>query len=275
MRGVRTALLWLLTLLAIGPCVAAGEPEFHKPIAILGDADFTAENGVRGGSGTLADPYVISGWSINARQGDFCIRIQNVTQVFRIADCSLTGSRRYAIELIRVERAEVLDSCLSGSTFGLLWKESSRCVIRNCTFDTIEWEAISVLESSACEVANCLFKACGPAIWVSFDSMSNEFIGNVFVPPCRIGIRLEAGSGGNLIAQNDFHGIWCHCNSYNLWTDTDGNGNYWSRYRGSDRDGDGIGDTSFEIFGDAWQVDNRPAMAPFHPEADAEWDRCH
>ncbi|MHB0975783.1 MAG: right-handed parallel beta-helix repeat-containing protein [Candidatus Aquicultorales bacterium] len=36
------------------------------PIAIYGDYDFTAENGVTGGSGAADDPYVIEGWTIDA-----------------------------------------------------------------------------------------------------------------------------------------------------------------------------------------------------------------
>jgi len=37
----------------------------HLPILIAGDTNFTAVNGVTGGSGTLADPYLIEGWEIN------------------------------------------------------------------------------------------------------------------------------------------------------------------------------------------------------------------
>ena len=43
---------------------AALEP--HEPIHITGDAGFNASNGVRSGSGTAADPYLISDWLIDA-----------------------------------------------------------------------------------------------------------------------------------------------------------------------------------------------------------------
>jgi parallel beta-helix repeat protein len=43
---------------------AALEP--HEPIHITDDAGFNASNGVRNGTGTAADPYVISDWLIDA-----------------------------------------------------------------------------------------------------------------------------------------------------------------------------------------------------------------
>ena len=274
MRAARIILLSLLALLATGIAGAAQGLEPHAPIAILSDADFTADNGVRSGSGTREDPYIISDWFINADQVNYCIRVENVTQIFRISDCVLTASSRYAIELIDVEHAEIVNSCISASLFGVLWNECSRCIIRNCSIDEIAWEAVSVLESSACEVIHCLFGKCGPAIWVSSGSMSNRFTDNVFLAAARIGARLEADSGGNLIARNDFHGMWSHSDSYNRWTDNDGRGNYWSRYTGTDQDGDGTGDSPYKIFGKSWETDSNPAMDPYHPEAEIEWDYC-
>ena len=49
----------------------------HAPILIDGPGNFTASNGVTGGSGTQNDPYIIQGWSIDAstRNG---IEIRNI-----------------------------------------------------------------------------------------------------------------------------------------------------------------------------------------------------
>ncbi|MCU0853298.1 MAG: hypothetical protein MUC90_08625, partial [Thermoplasmata archaeon] len=38
----------------------------HSPILIDGNDSFTKENGVTRGEGTVDDPYVISGWDIDA-----------------------------------------------------------------------------------------------------------------------------------------------------------------------------------------------------------------
>lgn len=40
------------------------ETQPHSPILIQGDEEFTADNGVRGGSGTPEDPYRIANWTI-------------------------------------------------------------------------------------------------------------------------------------------------------------------------------------------------------------------
>jgi hypothetical protein len=55
------------SLFLMAPPVAAGEDrEQHQDIRILSDREFTAGNGVVDGSGTAADPYVISGWKIRS-----------------------------------------------------------------------------------------------------------------------------------------------------------------------------------------------------------------
>lgn len=45
--------------------VVSEERESRRDIRINSDAGFTPENGIRTGSGTARDPYVISGWQIN------------------------------------------------------------------------------------------------------------------------------------------------------------------------------------------------------------------
>src|SRR5256886_15433906 len=58
------------TGLAIGtPSVGLTNPlalQPHDPIHITGNGGFNASNGVRSGSGTAADPYIISDWLFDA-----------------------------------------------------------------------------------------------------------------------------------------------------------------------------------------------------------------
>jgi parallel beta-helix repeat protein len=52
--------------------VAVSEPELYDrlPVLIDGDANFTSENGVTGGTGTSGDPYVIEGGTIDGSLGN-------------------------------------------------------------------------------------------------------------------------------------------------------------------------------------------------------------
>jgi hypothetical protein len=64
----------------------------HSPIRIIGNDQFTIENGVTGGSGTEVDPYIIENWIIvdddSAPHGIF---INNTTAYFIIKNCTISG----------------------------------------------------------------------------------------------------------------------------------------------------------------------------------------
>ena len=58
-------------------------------IRINGNSDFDSNHGVIGGSGTKSDPYVISGWNIDAHGGGSAIYIGNTTAYFIVENCIL------------------------------------------------------------------------------------------------------------------------------------------------------------------------------------------
>ena len=275
MRIFRIVLLSLVMLLAFWGVAKADVPyESRAPITIVSDADFTAENGVRGGAGTIDDPYIISNWHIDGEQRSYCIRVADVSSVFRIEHCILTGAGGYAVELSGVERAEIVATCISDSLFGVLLDLCDRCHIRDCCFDTIDWEAVSLVGSALSELTGCLFVEAGTAIRLREFSIANKIIGNVFLSERGPAIRLEAQCGGNWIALNDFHTAWCYSDSFNRWSDLEGNGNYWSRYMGSDEDGDGVGDTPGIMLGGTRELDQHPSMVPHFPDAEISWYLC-
>src|SRR3972149_516921 len=63
-----SAAVSLAALVAIPGAASAYVP--RAPILIVGDAAFTPDNGVTGGSGTPSDPYIIEGWDIDASAAD-------------------------------------------------------------------------------------------------------------------------------------------------------------------------------------------------------------
>jgi len=275
MRIRRAMLLSLAVLLMSWGVIEANENlESRDPISILSDADFTVGNGVRSGSGTIEDPYIISGWQIDAEQGRNCIRIENVSSVFRIEHCLLVGASAYAVELVSTARAEIIRSCISSSLFGVLLELCEQSYVYGCSFNEIGWTAVTLVESISCQVAECLFVESKLGIVLREYSTGNKLVDNVFLSKLGTGIRIEAQCGGNLIVRNDFHVAWCYSDSYNRWSNSEGDGNYWSRYRGNDQDGDGIGDTHAIMLGGTREVDQHPAMALYHPDAETEWYLC-
>lgn len=64
----------------------------HAPISINGDSDFTAANGVTGGSGTSDDPYVIAGWTITPVSTPG-ILVENTGVYFTIREVTVQGSQ--------------------------------------------------------------------------------------------------------------------------------------------------------------------------------------
>src|SRR5437773_1133532 len=80
-------LVVLSGIVLTGPATRAAAPSLtpHNPILIQSDADFTAANGVVGGSGTPADPYRIEGWDITPSGGPG-IAIRNTAAYFEVRD---------------------------------------------------------------------------------------------------------------------------------------------------------------------------------------------
>ena len=58
-------------------------------ITINSDSEFTAANGVTGGSGTSGDPWIIEGYDIDGTDSGHGIYVGNVTEYFSIQHCNL------------------------------------------------------------------------------------------------------------------------------------------------------------------------------------------
>jgi len=121
---------------------------------------------------------------------------------------------------------------------------------------------------------------------INIDSDFNKIIGNI-VKDCNCGMSLDYWAhncliqdniftsnnkgisvysvfpNNNLIFHNNFvkNTMSSYDNSNGLW-DYNGQGNYWDDYTGNDNNGDGIGDTPYNIPGGSTQ-DNYPLMKPY------------
>lgn len=92
---------------------STGPYQPHAPIRINGDGEFTADNGVSGGSGTASDPFIIQGWNIasNATPG---ISVNNTGAHFIIRNVYVDSTNwpSYSITMTNVTGGAVEDSTI-------------------------------------------------------------------------------------------------------------------------------------------------------------------
>jgi len=167
-RGGRSAVvLTLLLLLSIAasvlvpaPSVSAGPrvvPDGlapHAPIQIRSDADFTPANGVTGGTGTAADPYIIEGWEINASTAHG-IEIRDTTAYFAIRNVSTHsgGPSHFGLYLFNVSHGQVHNATSSGNWFGLALDQSDNVSIAMSNFSANLQGGLNLRLSSGVSVA--------------------------------------------------------------------------------------------------------------------------
>ncbi|MEW5826471.1 MAG: NosD domain-containing protein [Candidatus Bipolaricaulota bacterium] len=132
----RVHLLLTVGLLAVGFSWGVSAAT-RGPIEILGDAEFTQANGVVGGSGIEADPYLIAGHEIAAGVEDpYGIRIENTMAWFVLRGVVVQGATATGGAGIRIANAEngSLETCtVSGALNGIELLSSSGVRLRDTT----------------------------------------------------------------------------------------------------------------------------------------------
>ena len=107
------------------PVVAMGSTP-HAPILIVGNAQFTPANGVVGGQGTAASPYLIRGWRIDASAANG-VEVRNTTAHFVVDHLDVCcGSSHIGISFFNVTDATVMVANVTTSLVGLHIDHSNR-----------------------------------------------------------------------------------------------------------------------------------------------------
>jgi parallel beta-helix repeat protein len=83
-----------------------------------------------------------------------------------------------------------------------------------------------------------------------------------------LGVTMFFTCNSNKIYHNNFiRNLVVNSGENNIWDDGIGMGNYWDWYTGTDCDGDGIGDTPFNIPGEGACQDQYPLIFPYGEES--------
>ena len=248
----------------------------HSAIFINGNADFTAANGVTGGTGTASDPYVIAGWDINVSQSPwhgqyyngpypgigisdtdahFVVRSVNIYGL----ECTCDGASAIDINFVNVTNAVVEGSTLARSNQAIFVWGSGNLIF---TGNSLSNEQVPGVTASAC---------------VQISGSTDVVVsGNTFAQ-CPTG-GLWVDSSNMLVYHNNFlqGGVDGNLRSQDLWDNGyPSGGNYWSSYTGVDNCSgsqqnvctgpDGIGDKPYTFT--TWQSvvgqDRYPLMKPF------------
>ena len=191
------------------------------------DANWTDTNSIYdwcSGSGTWSDPYIIENVSIDGGGSGSCILIENSNDYFIIRNCTIynsgTSGNDAGISLVNL-------------SYGSLIKN-------NCSFNNNGIFLNNAVENTT----------------ISQNIISNNSLVGIFFTQDYLTPPVQ----NNLIYNNTFIGNNFNAldnGTNNVWNTTE-MGNYWDDYAGVDADDNGIGDTSYLIFGNAGSYDYRP-----------------
>ncbi len=220
MRGGRNASFLALALVLVAAAFVVSVPGQaraasltpHAPIVISSNADFTAANGVIGGSGIWSDPYVIEGWVIDASTSTG-ISIANTNASFAIQNVSVhSGGDTYdGIYLFNISNAVVADVNASfdyagltlfgadnvsvyrgqfsfDDAFGVLALEVDGVRILGTTVYYLQNSGISVLYASYVEVSGNVVTADPTSIYsqtgISLSEVTHGYVSHNVVSGC-------------------------------------------------------------------------------------------
>jgi len=247
-------------LVLIGAVAFAGDGVEHRAIVISNDYEFTVENGVCSGSGTLSDPYIIENWIIDAGYDNYGIKIHGTASAFIIRNVKISGAAKSAVYLSYVKNGRIEDCVFEANRAGVTLNFSSINRIAGCTFSD-NTDGIRFYFSSNNQMLANTFEDNEAAIWLDA-SNNNELIGN-YIADGYTGVYLNLDSEANYIFGNAFVNNVRHAytDDPNIWDDGT-EGNYWDGFKTIDADKDGIWDLPLRISIDGNQ-DNFPLMT--HP----------
>ncbi|HUT26800.1 MAG TPA: right-handed parallel beta-helix repeat-containing protein [Methanomassiliicoccales archaeon] len=214
-RSMIIVLVVSMILLVFSPYSTGAETS--TPLVIEGDSGFLAAGFT--GSGTMADPYVLTDVQVNATGQHHGIFIANTTKHFRIVDCAVTDAYTSESEHLNVQASGsgvILFNVSNGTIVNLHAEFNARGItVANCENVVVSSSSflnnylagvyLQHCERIACEVSNNTFEGNGVGTLVE-DSQGVFVKDNVAFGNSHAGISLTAvnrGCTGNLVQGNE------------------------------------------------------------------------
>jgi len=258
------------------------------------DNNWTAAKsaGICTGEGTTSNPYLIKNLEIDGRGTGICILIENSDVYFAIKNCIIynSGDSDQGIRLFDVDNGKITDNKVSNcgvaiSLSSTFFTSSNNIILRNKLNENgvgIELYAVSSNEVTGNTINNNefggIYLSYGDYNIISENIISNNAYGigfyanyvykseyniitnNLVKNNTNFGIYLPSHVDLNEIFLNCFIDNNAYDDGLNNQWDNGIKGNYWSDYKGSDSNNDGIGDSVYEIDGPAGSIDNFPLI---------------
>ena len=211
------------------------------------------------GSGTYSDPYLIEDLKINASDSNSGITIENSDKYFVLKNCTVFSSNGTGIKLNNVTNGIIINSNSSMNNLGGISLNQSNN--NSISYNTIVSAQNGILLDTSHDnkiIENVVKDSTDSGIILSF-SNNSVISRNLIKSSSNIGVLLQS-SQDSIIYENSFesNGIHARDNGQNNQWDFNFIGNYWDNYTGVDANDDGIGDSSYKVFGSAGSHDNFP-----------------
>lgn len=186
----------------------------HAPIYINGDGGFTPANGVTGGSGTPADPYIIEGWEIDASLTDGLV-IRSTAAHFIIRDVwvhSGNGPHYDGIQFLTVTNGTLENVTSEDNWYGILIAQSSDIAIEYGNYSNGNWYGIYIAGSNQFTVNRATAHANGQWGTYLYKCADGDLTNSTFDGTLHDGVMSYSSSGitftNNSVFGNVDHGFF-------------------------------------------------------------------
>ena len=176
----------------------------HAPIIIDDNADFETQGWP--GEGTVEQPYLIAGLSINATTGESAINITNTDVDFFIKDCWLTSNSTNVIELRSVTHARITNNTIVQGERGVVAFHGEDLTVYDNLFYNLGWAGVYLEDCSLSTLRNNNCTDCTFSLYLNQSEQCTVW--NNFITGCDTGIVLYGDCGYITVFNNTIHDSW-------------------------------------------------------------------